>query len=62
MVDVRDISAGNFQGNIVLVYEDKPTNNKIVEVLKSKKVFEGKSGQIFYKIMKFLWDLEDLMN
>ena len=29
MVDVRDISAGNFQGNIVLVYEDKPTNNKI---------------------------------
>ena len=49
MVDVRDISAGNFQGNIVLVYEDKPTNNKIVEVLKSKKVFEGKSGQIFYK-------------
>ena len=49
MLDVRDISAGNFQGNIVLVYEDKPTNNKIVEVLKSKKVFEGKSGQIFYK-------------
>ena len=49
MVDVRDISAGNFQGNIVLVYEDKPTNNKIVEILKSKKVFEGKSGQIFYK-------------
>ena len=49
MVDVRDISTGNFQGNIVLVYEDKPTNNKIVEVLKSKKVFEGKSGQIFYK-------------
>ena len=49
MVDVRDISVGNFQGNIFLVYEDKPTNNKIVEVLKSKKVFEGKSGQIFYK-------------
>ena len=42
MVDVRDISTGNFQGNIVLVYEDKPTNNKIVEILKSKKVFEGK--------------------
>ena len=49
MIDVRDISVGNFQGNIVLVYEDKPTNNKIVEILKSKKVFEGKSGQIFYK-------------
>ena len=49
MIDVRDISFGNFQGNIFLVYEDKPTNNKIVEVLKSKKVFEGKSGQIFYK-------------
>lgn len=48
MIDVRDISVGNFQGNIFLVYEDKPTSNKIVEVLKSKSIWR-KSGQIFYK-------------
>ena len=52
MLDVRDISAGNFQGNIFLVYEDKPTNNKIVEVLKSKKVFEGKVVRYFTKLLK----------
>ena len=52
MIDVRDISVGNFQGNIVLVYEDKPTNNKIVEVLKSKKYLKEKVVRYFTKLLK----------
>lgn len=49
MIDVKDLSIGNFQGAINLVYEDKSLNNKFLEELKTKKVFEGKAGQIFYR-------------
>ncbi|WP_195989059.1 leucyl aminopeptidase [Clostridium sp. D53t1_180928_C8] len=49
IIEVKDLTVGSFQGAINLVYEDKPSNNEVVEVLKSKKVFEGKSGQVFYK-------------
>ena len=49
MVKVKDLTVGNLQGIITLVYEDKPANNEVVDTLKSKKVFEGKSGQVFYK-------------
>lgn len=50
MIEVRDLTVGSFQGAINLVYEDKPASNEVVEALKAKKVFEGKSGQVFYKI------------
>ena len=46
---VKDLTVGSFEGAINLIYEDKSSNNKIVEGLKAKKVFEGKSGQIFYR-------------
>lgn len=49
IIEVKDLTIGSFQGAINLVYEDKPANNEVVEVLKAKKVFEGKSGQVFYK-------------
>ena len=49
MIQVKDISIDNFQGIINLVYEDQEINNKVLENLKLKKVFEGKSGQVFYK-------------
>ena len=49
IIEVNDLTIGSFQGAINLVYEDKPANNEVVEVLKAKKVFEGKSGQVFYK-------------
>lgn len=49
MIKVKDLTIGSFQGIISLVYEDKPANNEVVDTLKSKKVFEGKSGQVFYK-------------
>ena len=49
IIEVKDLTIGSFQGAINLVYEDKPANNEVVEVLKAKKVFDGKSGQVFYK-------------
>ena len=49
MIKVKDLTIGSFQGIISLVYEDKPANNEVVDSLKGKKVFEGKSGQLFYK-------------
>ena len=49
MMQVKDLTVGSFEGAITLVYEDKPANNETVDILKSKKVFEGKSGQVFYK-------------
>ena len=49
MIKVKDLAVGSFQGIITLVYEDKPTKNEVVDTLKSKKVFEGKSGQVFYR-------------
>lgn len=49
MIKVKDLTVGSFQGAINLIYEDKPANNAVVETLKSKKVFEGKYGQVFYK-------------
>ena len=49
IIEVKDLTIGSFQGAINLVYEDKPANNEVVEALKVKKVFEGKSGQVFYK-------------
>ena len=49
MIKVKDLTVGRFQGVINLIYEDKPANNEIVDTLKSKKVFEGKSGQVFYR-------------
>lgn len=49
MIQVKDLTVGSFQGAITLVYEDKPTNSEVVDLLKAKKVFEGKSGQVFYK-------------
>ena len=49
MIEVKDLTVGSFEGAINLIYEDKYSNNKIVEGLKAKKVFEGKSGQIFYR-------------
>ena len=54
MIKVKDLTVGSFQGVITLVYEDKPANNETVDILKSKKVFEGKSGQVFYKTTKEL--------
>ena len=47
MIKVKDLTIGSFQGIISLVYEDKPANNEVVDSLKGKKVFEGKSGQLF---------------
>ena len=49
MIEVKDLTVGSFEGAINLIYEYKSSNNKIVEGLKAKKVFEGKSGQIFYR-------------
>ena len=49
MIKVKDLAVGSFQGIITLVYEDKPTKNEVVDTLKSKKVFEGKIGQVFYR-------------
>lgn len=49
MIQVKDLTVGCFQGAITLVYEDKPANSEVVDALKAKKVFEGKSGQVFYK-------------
>ena len=49
MMQVKDLTVGSFQGIITLVYEDKESNSKVLEKLKSKKVFEGKAGQVFYK-------------
>ncbi|MEN8075369.1 leucyl aminopeptidase [Clostridioides difficile] len=49
MIQVKDLTVGSFQGVITLVYEDKPANSEIVDALKAKQVFEGKSGQVFYK-------------
>ena len=43
MIEVKDLTVGSFEGAINLIYEDKSSNNKIVEGLKAKKVFEGKS-------------------
>ena len=40
IIEVKDLTIGSFQGAINLVYEDKPANNEVVEVLKAKKVFE----------------------
>ncbi len=54
MTDVKDLIVGSFQGAINLVYEDKPLNNKFLEALKTKKVFEGKAGQIFYRVTEEL--------
>lgn len=54
MIKVKDLTLGSFQGIINLVYEDKPANNEVVDTLKSKKVFEGKSGQVFYRITEEL--------
>ena len=50
MIQVKDLAVGNIEGMINLVYEDQSSNNKIIDELKSKKVFEGKSGQVFYKV------------
>ena len=49
MIKVKDLNIDSLQGTINLVYEDVKNNNKIVDTLKSKKVFEGKSGQVFYR-------------
>ena len=54
MIKVKDLTLGSFQGIINLVYEDKPANNEVVDTLKSKKEFEGKSGQVFYRITEEL--------
>ena len=45
MMQVKDLTVGSFQGIITLVYEDKESNSKVLEKLKSKKVFEGKSDK-----------------
>ena len=50
MIQVKDLAVGNIEGMINLVYEDQSSNNKIIDELKSKKVFEGKLGQVFYKV------------
>ncbi len=50
MIEVKDLTVGSFQGAITLIYEDKETNNEILDNLKAKKVFEGKAGEVFYKI------------
>ena len=50
MIQVNDLSIDNMQGIITLVYEDVETNSEILKVLKAKKVFEGKGGQIFYRV------------
>ena len=49
MIQIKDLNVDSMQGIITLVYEDVQSNNAIVESLKAKKVFEGKSGQVFYK-------------
>lgn len=50
MIEVKDLTVGSFQGAITLVYEDKETNSVVLDNLKAKKVFEGKAGEVFYKI------------
>lgn len=50
MIEVKDLTVGSFQGAITLVYEDKETNSEVLDNLKAKKVFEGKAGEVFYKI------------
>ena len=37
------------QGTITLVYEDVEIESDILKGLKSKKIFQGKSGEVFYK-------------
>ena len=46
MLDVRDISAGNFQGNIFFVYEDKPTNKNSRSSKNLKKYLKEKWSDI----------------
>lgn len=49
MIQVKHLSVESLECTVNFVYEDQETNSNIVEKLKSKKVFEGKSGQIFYR-------------
>ncbi len=49
MIQVKDLSVDSLQCTVTFVYEDQQTDNKILERLKEKKAFEGKSEQIFYR-------------
>ena len=49
MIQVKDLSVDSLQCTVTFVYEDQQTDNKILERLKAKKAFEGKSEQIFYR-------------
>lgn len=49
MIEVKDLSVDNLQCTVTFVYEDQQTDNEVLDRLKSKKVFEGKGEQIFYR-------------
>ena len=49
MIEVKDLNVDSLQCTITFVYEDQQTDSNILEKMKAKKVFEGKSGQIFYR-------------
>ena len=41
MIEVKDLNVDSLQCTITFVYEDQQTDSKILERLKSKKVFAG---------------------
>ena len=47
-IQVKEISIEALQGTITFVYEDRVSTCEKIETLKTKKVFEGKSGEVFY--------------
>lgn len=44
MIQVKDLNVDSLQCTITFVYEYQQTDSKILEKMKAKKVFEGKSG------------------
>lgn len=47
MMQVKDLTVGSFEELLLLFMKDKPANNETVDILKSKKVFEGKMASIY---------------
>ena len=49
MIEIKDLNVDSLQCTVTFVYEDQQTDNKTLDQLKSKNVFEGKSEQVFYR-------------
>lgn len=49
MIEIKDLNVDSLQCTVTFVYEDQQTDNKVLEQLKAKNVFEGKSEQVFYR-------------